>query len=93
MEKIKILDPVAVNQTSSLAAVPYQKIEGKSIGIISNEWRCVRIMLREIEQALTRKHGVKKVTTYPVEASMPAPKATLDQARRESDAIIVAMAN
>ena len=97
METIKIFDPVAAPSLGPEAITgppeALGSLSGKVIGMISNEWRCVKIMLTYLAQELTNEHKVARTPKYPVEASMPAPKTILDEAAQKSDAVIVAMAN
>ena len=93
MGKIEIYEPDASVKTDLFISASLQSIQGKRIGLISNEWRCVKIMLRDITEKLIREEGVAGTQKYPVEASMPAPPETLDKAAENSEAIIVAMAN
>jgi hypothetical protein len=97
MGSIKILDPVAVGkpmpEITARASRGLEELNGKVIGMISNEWRCVKIMLRDLAETLMEIQKVANTSVYPVEASKPAPKAVLDKATQENDAIIVAMAN
>lgn len=97
MGSIKIYDPVAAakpeNEIKFTASSGLDKLNGKVIGIISNEWRCVKIMMKDLSKMLIESQKVADFSIYPVEASKQAPKEVLDKAAQNSDAIIIAMAN
>jgi hypothetical protein len=97
MGSIKIYDPVAMAKPETkirfTASSGLDKLNGKVIGIISNEWRCVKIMMKDLSKNLIKSQNVADFFIYPVEASKQAPKEVLDKAAQKSDAIIIAMAN
>lgn len=94
MGTIRILEPVAERAMVAQEGLrELESLEGAVIGLISNEWRCVKIMHRHLERVLSERFGVKAIFKEAVEASLAAPQGLLDRVGERSDAVIVAMAN
>ena len=91
---IRILEPVA--RGAALAAGTLQGIEslkGKTVGLLSNEWRCVKILFEHMPDVLTSQFGAAEVIKEKVELSLAGPEELLDDVALRTDAVIVAMAN
>ncbi|MEE8433646.1 MAG: hypothetical protein V3S64_02555 [bacterium] len=91
---IRILEPVA--RGTALAAGTLQGIDslkGKTVGLLSNEWRCVKILFEHMADVLTSQFGAADVFKEKVELSLAGPDALLDDVAQRTDAVIVAMAN
>ena len=91
---IRILEPVA--RGSALAAGRLQRInslKGKRVGLLSNEWRCVKILFEHMPGVLTSQFGAAEVFKEKVELSLAGPEELLDDVAQRTDAVIVAMAN
>lgn len=94
MGTIRILEPVAERAVVAREALrELESLEGAVIGLISNEWRCVKIMHRHLERVLSERFGIKAMFKEAVEASLAGPQDLLDRVAERSDAVIVAMAN
>ena len=91
---IRILEPVA--RGAALAEGTLQSIDslkGRTIGLLSNEWRCVKILFDHLPGLLTSQFGAAGAFKEKVELSLAGPDALLDDVARRGDAVIVAMAN
>ena len=91
---IRILEPVA--RGAALAEGTLRRIDslrGKTVGLLSNEWRCVKILFDHMPDLLTSQYGAAGVFKEKVELSLAGPDALLDDVAHRTDAVIVAMAN
>ncbi|MCH9037216.1 MAG: alpha/beta hydrolase [Chloroflexi bacterium] len=80
MGTIRILEPVAERAVVAQEGLrELESLEGAVIGLISNEWRCVKIMHRHLERVLSERFGVKAIFKEVVEASLAAPQGLLDR--------------
>ena len=93
-DTIRILEPVA--RGNALAEGTLQSIDslkGKTVGLLSNEWRCVKILFQHMPGLLTSRFGAAGAFKEKVELSLAGPDALLDDVAQRADAVIVAMAN
>lgn len=91
---IRILEPVARGRalaTGTLQGI--DSLKGKTVGLLSNEWRCVKILFEYMPGVLTSQFGAADVLKEKVELSLAGPDALLDDVAKRSHAVIVAMAN
>lgn len=91
---IRILEPVA--RSTALAEGTLRGVEslrGKTVGLLSNEWRCVKILFEHLPGLLKTRYGAAGAFKEKVELSLAGPDELLDDVARRSDTVIVAMAN
>lgn len=94
MGTIRILDPTvhqAALPEGTLQGIP--SLEGKTVGLLSNEWRCVKILFDHLPQVLAERYGAAGAFKETVELSLAGAPELLDDVGRRADAAIVAMAN
>ena len=94
MKTLNILDPVAERQPVSVDALQrVDRIRDRTVGMISNEWRCVKIMFPYLADMLVQRDGAAGAFITPVEVAGSTPPEILDDVARRSDAAIVAIAH
>ena len=94
MKNIKILDPIADRLPVPVEDVArIDRIRDRVVGLISNEWRCVRIMFPHISEILVQKEGAARTFVTRVDVAGATPPKILDDVARQSDAAIVAIAH
>jgi len=94
MGTLRILEPVTSRSTlagGTLQAI--DSLQGKTIGMLSNEWRCVKIMFDYLPGALKAHYGARAAFKETIELSLAGPQELLDDVGGRCDAVIVAMAN
>ena len=94
MGTIRILEPVSRRSMLAEGTLqPVPSLNGKTVALLSNEWRCVKIMFEFLPDVLKSRFGVTDVVKETVELSLAGAPELLDSVGERSDAAIVAMAN
>src|SRR5947209_20257251 len=93
MATIELLAPAAVVAGN---AVPLAKrvptLEGRVVGLLNNSKSGTRPFLDRVEELLQSVHGVSRIIRYDKKAAaLPVPAELLEDAARESDAVIHAI--
>ena len=92
---VVIVDPAAEDSTTRETLAPrLGTLAGAHIGMIDNSKHMASELLREVEQLLQQRYGVKQVTRYrKANPSIPTPSEVLAGLARECNAIVHGVAD
>jgi hypothetical protein len=68
-------------------------LEGRSIGIVNNSWRCMDVLADELVALLTREHGVAAIRQERISAAQVLPEDRLADMVERCDAVVVGIGN
>lgn len=91
---VKIYDPTARPTDVKLPVLNTESLQGCRVGLLDNGWPSWQTMLRSYEEKeLTEAWGAATAKRWSIPVSSAAPSETLEEAARESDVVIVGLAN
>ena len=93
--KITILEPTAEikEHTFEQSLSTLDSLQGKVVGILSNEWTSLATLWPKLSDHLKMRYGVAETFKVRVPTTQPAPEVLLDEVATKSDAVIAGMAN
>ncbi len=80
-------------ETPSLLSTRISRLEGTTIGIVNNSWRCMNILAEELATVLTSRFGVVEILEERISAAQTLPANRLDCMAARCHAVIVGIGN
>jgi len=95
MARIRVLSPVGIVNTTSVAAPPLPAdLTGRIVGFIDNNKANFDRLVEEMSALLTEQYGIAKVLhRKKANASMPAPAEILAELAKECDVVFAGSAD
>lgn len=78
---------------TSLGATRLSTVDGHTIGIVNNSWRCMDVIADELTAVLRADFGVTGVVERRVPATQTLPPDELDSLVAGCDAVVVGIGN
>ncbi len=91
--EIEYLDPVSPNRDKKMFVPAVGKLDGKTIGFLTNGWTSYNDIGEHIAQALKSRFNIREMRTYAIPTSCAPAPGLLAKVAEECDAAIVGMAN
>lgn len=93
--KVPMLMPFAEGAQSSGASLAprLSTLEGKTIGIINNGWKCMQVASQELRQLLTTEYGVSEILEKEITPLQTLSAGDMDELMRRADAVICGVGN
>jgi hypothetical protein len=91
----EILMPYAesVGSVAWRGAPRLSTVDGRTIGIVNNSWRCMDVVAAELSELLTGEHGVSGIREEKISAAQVLPPDRLAEMARRCDAVVVGIGN
>jgi hypothetical protein len=68
-------------------------LEGKTVGFLNNGWACMDTILGRFDEVLKREFRILRTVQREIPLSSQAPASTVAEIARESDFVVVGLAN
>lgn len=68
-------------------------LDGRTVGLVNNSWRCMNVVAEELTRRLKAEHGVVDVVERRISAAQTLPPAMLEEMVGACDAVIVGIGN
>lgn len=68
-------------------------LDGRTVGLVNNSWRCMNVVAEELTRRLKAEHGVVDVVERRISAAQTLPSAMLEEMVGACDAVIVGIGN
>jgi hypothetical protein len=78
---------------TSLAAARLSTVNGRTVGIVNNSWRCMNVIADELSALLTTEHGVARIVERRISAAQTLPDDMLAELAADCDAVVVGIGN
>ena len=90
-----ILMPNAEEKADSVSilAARIPDLEGATVGVVNNSWRCMNILADELSSLLTERFKVAEILEERISAAQTLPLDRLDQMAARCHAVIVGIGN
>lgn len=82
-----------VSGTAWRAAPRLSTLEGRTVGIVNNSWRCMHVIAENLATLLTRDLGVAAVREVRISAAQTLPEERFAELAAECDAVVVGIGN
>jgi hypothetical protein len=91
---VDILMPYAEQPpgASGLAAARLSTVNGRTIGIVNNSWRCMNVIADELAALLTEQ-GAERIVERRISAAQTLPDDMLAEMAADCDAVVVGIGN
>lgn len=91
----QILMPYAERPTAPTVrfAPRVVSLEGATIGIVNNSWRCMNVISDELRALLTDRFGVTDFVERRISAAQTLPTDDVEQMSKTCDAVVVGIGN
>lgn len=92
---VDILMPYAERPAghTGLTAARLSTLDGRTIGIVNNSWRCMNVIADELTTVLRADYGVARVVARQISAAQTLPEDTLTAMAADCDAVVVGIGN
>lgn len=92
---VDILMPYAEAQAvrAASAAPRLTTLDGVTVGIVNNSWRCMHVIADELTTTLQAQFGVAQVVEERISAAQTLPDDVLDAMAARCDAVLVGIGN
>ena len=77
---------------SGLAAARLSTVNGRTIGIVNNSWRCMNVIADELAALLTEQ-GAERIVERRISAAQTLPDDMLAEMAADCDAVVVGIGN
>jgi hypothetical protein len=78
--------------TTGLAAARLSTVNGRTIGIVNNSWRCMNVIADELTALLTER-GAVRIVERRISAAQTLPDDMLAELAADCDAVVVGIGN
>jgi hypothetical protein len=68
-------------------------LDGRTVGVVNNSWRCMNVLTAELTDLLAGEHGVARIREERISAAQVLPDDRLAAMARECDAVVVGIGN
>lgn len=68
-------------------------LDGRTVGLVNNSWRCMNVVAEELTRRLKAEHGVVDVVERRISAAQTLPPQMLEEMAGACDAVIVGIGN
>jgi hypothetical protein len=68
-------------------------LDGQTIGVVNNSWRCMHVVAEELTRRLKAEHGVVEIIERRISAAQTLPPPMLEEMAGACDAVIVGIGN
>lgn len=92
---VEILMPYAEPSASQggLVAPRLSSLDGRTIGLVNNSWRCMNVVADELTRRLKSDHGVVEIVERRISAAQTLPPPMVEEIAGACDAVIVGIGN